>query len=156
MTFYSKLTTELKRQFQTSDVPIPETRAKCVAVAQRIWEGLYRSDDKKGFYKSLKEKDYSSTSLKYPCIDSRRDRKDRYHRNHRYKDDWNKERTRATLEKEQPTCYKCNKLGHYANNCPDQRESSKKAKVQSTRRKDNSQSQASSRPSSWPSSRPSS
>jgi len=155
MTFYSKLTTELKRQFQTSDIPIPETRAKCVAVAQRIWEGLYRSDNKKESYKSSKEKDHSSTSSKYPRIDSKRDRKDRYHRDHRYRNDRNKERTRATPEKEQLICYKCNKPGHYANNCPDQKEPSKKAKVQSTRRKD-SQSRASSRPSSRPSSRSSS
>ena len=33
MTFYSKLTRELKKQFKTSDILIPETRAKCVAVA---------------------------------------------------------------------------------------------------------------------------
>jgi hypothetical protein len=33
MTFYSKLTKELKRQFKTSNIPIPGTRAKCVAVA---------------------------------------------------------------------------------------------------------------------------
>ena len=31
--FYSKLTKELKRQFKTSDIAIPETRAQCVAVA---------------------------------------------------------------------------------------------------------------------------
>ena len=30
MTFYSKLTKELKRQFKTADIPIPKTRAKCV------------------------------------------------------------------------------------------------------------------------------
>jgi hypothetical protein len=36
MTFYSKLTKELKKQFKTSDIPIPETRAKCIAIAQRI------------------------------------------------------------------------------------------------------------------------
>ena len=36
MTFYSKLTAELKRQFKKSDIAILETRAKCVAVAQRI------------------------------------------------------------------------------------------------------------------------
>jgi hypothetical protein len=41
MTFYSKLSRELKKQFKTADIPIPETRAKCVAVAQRVWEGLY-------------------------------------------------------------------------------------------------------------------
>src|SRR6266496_6757807 len=49
MTFYSKLTKELKKQFKTSDIPIPDTRAECVAVAQRIWEGLHGSDEKKGF-----------------------------------------------------------------------------------------------------------
>jgi hypothetical protein len=36
MTFYSKLSEELKKQFKTSDIPIPDTRAECVAVAQRI------------------------------------------------------------------------------------------------------------------------
>ena len=41
MTFYSKLSPELKRQFQTSYIIIPETRAQCVSVAQRVWEGLY-------------------------------------------------------------------------------------------------------------------
>ena len=34
--FYSKLTRELKKQFKTSDIPIPETRAKYVAVAQHV------------------------------------------------------------------------------------------------------------------------
>src|SRR5438045_7671048 len=54
MTFYSKLTKELKRQFKTADIPIPKTRAKCVAVAQCIWEGLHGPDERKGFdsYKS--------------------------------------------------------------------------------------------------------
>jgi hypothetical protein len=33
MMFYSKLIEELKKQFKTSDIPIPETRAKCVAIA---------------------------------------------------------------------------------------------------------------------------
>jgi hypothetical protein len=33
MMFYSKLTEELKKQFKTSDIPILETRAKCIAVA---------------------------------------------------------------------------------------------------------------------------
>jgi hypothetical protein len=66
MTFYSKLTKELKKQFKTSDIPIPETRAKCVAVAQRIWDGLHRPDEKKSSenYKSLREKDDSGP--KYP------------------------------------------------------------------------------------------
>jgi hypothetical protein len=33
MTFYSKLLKELKKQFKTSNIPILENRAKCVAVA---------------------------------------------------------------------------------------------------------------------------
>jgi len=33
MMFYSKLMKELKKQFKTSNIPIPETRAKCVAIA---------------------------------------------------------------------------------------------------------------------------
>ena len=33
MMFYSKLTKELKKQFKTSDIPILETRAKCIAIA---------------------------------------------------------------------------------------------------------------------------
>jgi len=36
MMFYSKLTKELKKQFKTSNIPIPNTQAQCVAVAQRI------------------------------------------------------------------------------------------------------------------------
>lgn len=31
--YYSKLNKELKRQFKTSNIPIPKTRAKCVAIA---------------------------------------------------------------------------------------------------------------------------
>jgi len=149
MTFYSKLTKELKKQFKTSDIPIPETRAKCVAVAQRVWEGLYGSEEKKNSYKSSKENNSSSinTSSKYPRIDSKRDRKDRYYLGHRYKDDRNKEKTRATPEKDSLICYKCNKPGHYATSCPDRKESTKKAKIQSIQ-KDCSQSEATSRSSS--------
>ena len=36
MTFYSKLSKELRRQFKTLDILIPNTRAKCVAVAQQV------------------------------------------------------------------------------------------------------------------------
>jgi len=143
MTFYSKLTKELKKQFKTSDIPIPETRAKCVAVAQRIWDGLHGPEERKSSesYKSsgLKEKD----DPKYPRIDSKRDRKDRYHLGHRQKDDRNKEKRKSTPKKE-VICFKCNKPGHYATSCPDQKET-KKAKVQSTQK---NHSQASSRSSS--------
>ena len=140
MTFYSKLTRELKKQFKTSDIPIPETRAKCVAVAQRIWDGLHGPEERKSSenYKGSREKD----DPKYPRIDSKRDRKDRYHLDHRQKDDRNKEK--STHEKE-VICFKCNKPGHYASSCPDAKGSDKKAKVQSVQ-KDHSQ--ASSRSSS--------
>jgi hypothetical protein len=33
MTFYSKLTDKLKKQFKTSDINILETRSECVVVA---------------------------------------------------------------------------------------------------------------------------
>ena len=59
MIFYSKLTKELKKQFKTSDIPILETRAKCVTIAQCIWEGLHRSDGKRS------SKDDTTSSSKY-------------------------------------------------------------------------------------------
>ena len=148
MTFYSKLARELKKQFKTSDIPILETRAKCVAVAQQVWEGLYRSEEKSS-YKSSKENNSSSinTSSKYPRKDSKRDQKDCYYLGHCYKDDQNKEKTRATPEKDSLICYKCKKPGHYATSCPDYKESTKKAKIQLVNG-DCSQSIASSRASS--------
>ena len=81
MTFYSKLMKELKKQFKTSDIPIPETRAKCVAVAQCIWEGLHGLEERRGFesHKSSKEKGYKDSKekddsrSKYPSTGSRRD-----------------------------------------------------------------------------------
>src|SRR6266480_4871117 len=90
MMFYSKLTKELKKQFKTSDIPIPDTRAQCVAVAQRIWEGLHGSDERKGLHGSDKSKGLTNmtpkpdpaTGPKYPCIGSERDRKDQYHQDH--------------------------------------------------------------------------
>src|SRR5947209_17875580 len=147
MTFYSKLTKELKKQFKTSDILILETQAKCVVVAQRIWEGLHGSDERKSFkdykgskrsskerdYKNSKEKDNSRS--KYPLINLRRDQKDYYCLGHRYKDDQNKERNKeqrgSSIEKE-VVCFKCNRLGYYANNCSDPKEA-KKAKIQSTK-----------------------
>ena len=79
--FYLKLTTELKKQFKTSNIPIPNTRAQCVAIAQRIQEGLYRLDEKKDLYRLGERKGSTDrpspiTGSKYPYISSKRDRKD--------------------------------------------------------------------------------
>ena len=90
MMFYSKLTRELKKQFKTSDIPIPDTRAQCVAVAQHIWEGLHGSDKKRG----STDKPDPTTGPKYPRIGSERDRKDRYHQDHRSRDDQNQDWSR--------------------------------------------------------------
>jgi hypothetical protein len=143
MTFYSKLTRELKKQFKTSDIPIPNTRAKCVAVAQRVWEGLHGSDEKKG----LTDK---NTPPKYPRIGSERDRKDQYHRDHRSKDDRNRDRPRNELTPRKPEkeliCYRCNKPGHYATSCPNRKEP-KEAKVQSVKQEYHPSPAASSQPS---------
>src|SRR5882672_6341530 len=156
MAFYSKLTRELKRQFKTSDITIPETRAQCVAVAQRVWEGLHSPEGRKDVqshqepWKNPRNRDrISGSSLKYPRPDSRRDRQDRYHTNHR------KEERHITSEKpreKQPTvtCYNCQEPGHYAPECPkrkDQKDRHYKAKIQSAKR---AQSEASSRQDSSP------
>ncbi len=131
MMFYSKLTKELKKQFKTSDIPIPETRAKCVAIAQHVQESLCRLKEKKSFesYKGSREKDKCSS--KYLQTDSRRDWKDRYYLGYYYKNNQNKEKTRPTSEKKQLVCYKCNKLGYYTTSCSNQKELTKKAKIQS-------------------------
>jgi hypothetical protein len=123
MTFYSKLTGELKRQFKTSDIPIPDTRAKCVAVAQRIWEGLHGSTERRS------SKEDTSLSSKYLKPDSKRDHKDQYNLGHRNKDRPRDEPTTGKAEREL-ICYQCNKPGHYATRCPDRKEP-KKAKIQS-------------------------
>ena len=117
MTFYSKLSKELKRQFKTSDIPIPDTRAKCVAVAQRVWEGLYGPSEKRSSKDQITR---PSSGSNYPRPNSGRDRRDQYHLDHRSRDDRNKEKPRNDIRKERPVCFSCNKPGHYATTCPDQ------------------------------------
>ncbi len=155
--FYSKLTTELKKQFKTSDIPIPDTRAQCVAVAQRIWEGLHGSDEKKGLHRSGERKGSTDrpgpvTGPKYPRIGSERDRKDRYHRDHRSRDNRNQDQPRnePTAEKpdKEPICYQCNKPGHYVTSCPDRKEPHRKAKIQSIQQEYDPSPVASTQPSS--------
>jgi hypothetical protein len=138
MAFYSKLTRELKRQFKTSDIAIPETRAQCVAVAQRVWEGLYSNEKEKEPYRNPRpgtssyEHRHVSTSSKYPRPDSRRDRKDRYRTNHRREERTSSEKPRGS----QPNiiCYNCQEPGHYATSCPRRKEHKERrseAKIQS-------------------------
>jgi hypothetical protein len=135
MTFYSKLTRELKKQFKTSDIHIPETRAECVAVAQRVWEGLHGSDEKRSFTDAT-TRPGPVTGPKYPRIGSERDRKDQYNRDHRSRDDRNRDRPRNEPTVRKPgkelICYRCNKPGHYATSCPDRKEP-EGAKVQSVK-----------------------
>jgi hypothetical protein len=87
MTFYSKLSKELKRQFKTSDIPILDTRAKCVVVAQRIWEGLHGADDKRGFQDQITRPSSGPSTDKYPRPKLGLDRRDRYRLDHRSKND---------------------------------------------------------------------
>ena len=70
--FYSKLTRELKKQFKTSNISIPNTRAQYIAIAQCIQEGLYRLNKKKGVI----DKPNPTIGLKYLYISSKRDYKD--------------------------------------------------------------------------------
>ncbi len=72
--------------------------------------------------------------LKYPCIGSKRDHKDRYNRDHRVRDDRNRERPRNEPTNSRPDkgpiYFTYNKPGHYATSCPDQKGISTKAKIQ--------------------------
>jgi hypothetical protein len=135
MTFYSKLSRELKKQFKTADIPIPETRARCVAVAQRVWEGLYGPEKPGRDPKDLRptgESTQSTINSKYPRPNSRRDRVDQFHRDHR-----REERGKEQEPNSQVTCFKCRKKGHYAPNCPeltDKDKGEKRPKIQSTLR----------------------
>ncbi|KAN0079737.1 hypothetical protein V8E54_004951 [Elaphomyces granulatus] len=97
--FYSKLSSELKRQFQTAHIKVPKSRAKCAAVAQEIWEALhpeYRKSkehkQRNQFWKDSKEKDKDSntkdkrhwhTRGNSQQRESKRFRKDMYNLSHR-------------------------------------------------------------------------
>jgi Zinc knuckle len=155
MTFYFKLTKELKKQFKTSNIAIPETRAKCVAIAQRVWEGLHSLEEKRGFRDPRNRLSPSpSTSSKYPRPNSGRDRKDRYHLDHRSKDNQNKERPRnepSSKKGQELICFECNKPGHYATSCPNRKKLDQKARIQSIQQeRDPSDSPTSSRASTEP------
>ncbi|KAK9364979.1 hypothetical protein V1509DRAFT_643146 [Lipomyces kononenkoae] len=41
LAFYLKLTDEMKKQFKSADIKIPEGSSECAAVAQCVWEGLH-------------------------------------------------------------------------------------------------------------------
>ena len=130
MTFYSKLTQELKNQFKTSNILILETWAKCVVVAQHVQEGLHKSTSQKDLKEAV------SSGSKYLKTNSPRDQIDQYYLghcqhqdNHRHLDDHNKEAPRADPKLLIPTCFKYKKPGHYATICLDNKEP-RKAKIQ--------------------------
>jgi hypothetical protein len=134
ITFYSKLSRELKRQFKTADISIPSTRAQCVAVAQRVWEGLSGLEKRQALDRT---EDFGSAP-RPSRFGSSRERKDQYYLGHR-RPEYQNERSRDGPGKEATQgpdqkgllCYNCNKPGHYANKCPDKKEPDKKAKIQS-------------------------
>ena len=147
--FYSKLTKELKRQFKTSDIAIPETRAQCVAVAQRVWEGLYPNEGRRNIqeYKNpdrearnqrlddMNRPRNASESTRYPRPDSRRDRTGRYRISHRKDEQQNDNRKERQPE---GVCFNCQQPGHYSASCPkrkDQKEQRHEAKIQSAQRR---------------------
>jgi hypothetical protein len=129
MMFYSKLSRELKRQFKTSDIPIPETRAECVAVAQRVWEGLYGSNAYKANKEPVKP---SSGSNRLYRSESDRNRRDQHRSEHRSRGEHGKDKPKSDIRREQPTCFNCNKPGHYATACPEKKKGypDKKARIQ--------------------------
>lgn len=168
LAFYSKLTNELKNQFKTSDIKIPESRSECVSTAQRVWEGLHgkdlrfknrntrdpRSTNDKDFKhhrnrSSASHYDHQGRSNSRHRHESRRDRKDRYHLNHRRDDDRNKGKERSREAggsnkrgTDQILCYNCNKPGHLQYECPEPKKSKddRHLKIQSTRTRNRSES----------------
>lgn len=126
MTFYSKLSRDLKKQFKTADIPIPETRAKCVAVAQRVWEGLY-GPEKRESRDSRPKEEPRRPVVKYSRPDSERGR---IHGDH-----GRGEGEKGREPNLQVTCFKCGENGHYSTRCPklmDKEKGERRLKVQST------------------------
>ena len=151
--FYSKLSSELKRQFQTAHIKIPKSRAKCAAVAQEIWEALhpeYRKSkehkQRNQLSKDSKEKDKDSNTREErghkrhwhtrgnsQQRESKRFRKDMYNLNHRRNSSRNQDKGGGKKKKlnddtfkertDKNLCYNCGKSGHYANDCQNKKSS---------------------------------
>ncbi|KAK9241558.1 hypothetical protein V1506DRAFT_550373 [Lipomyces tetrasporus] len=150
LAFYSKLTDELKKQFKAADIKIPETRSECVAVAQRVWEGLHNEDKKmkesrhtsRRFY----SKDFSSKNKEdyknrhgHKGLYRRDSQKDWHYSSHRPDNHRNEDKEK---QKTSNLCFKCGKSGHFAPNCPEKQNTKevRHNKIHSIRTRDRSKS----------------
>ena len=135
MIFYSKLSKELKKQFKTSDIPIPDIRAKCITIAQQVWEGLYGPSDQRSSKNNTSSKDNTSKyTSRYPCHGLSRDRKNQYYLGHYSRDNQNKDKPKnkytTPKPKKKSTYFICYKPSYYASSYPNQKKpSNKKAKI---------------------------
>jgi hypothetical protein len=130
--FYSKLSHDLKKQFKTANIKIPKTRSKCVAVAQRVWEGLQNKDHRGS--RSIEQGPKTSDTTPKDNNNHRRDRQHHdkhpnprfYHDSKKHREDRSKHGDKKEhIEKN--LCFNCGKPGHFAPECPEK----KHAKIQS-------------------------